>query len=152
MPKVRLWQYIVMLCVSLLTGCAQFNLHTKQRLDSPIHTAEGKSPVGKGERIPSNDAILMFVASAEEGETEMITSRLSSESALISVGEFYNAASGRLCRHFFSSIPGTEIKHHACTSRIACQYDTGDWYLVRQIVNIDQSAIHASGCSSTPSD
>jgi hypothetical protein len=148
-----LWQRIGMLCLSLLTGCAPLNPNTGQEPASTIHVARREPPVTEeGQRILSDDVVLRFVASAEVGETRMITDGRSGESVLISVGEFYQAASGHICRRFFRSIPDKAIKQRACTSRIACRDRAGDWYRVRQIVNIDQAGIGISGCLSAPSD
>ena len=149
MTKVGLWQRIGILCLSLLTGCAQLNPNTEQGLASAMHVAQG-GPVTEGQRISSNDAVLRFVTSAEVGETRMITSGRSGVRVLISVGEFYHAASGHLCRRFFRSIPDKEVKPRTCTSRIACRDRTGDWYRVRQIVNVDQPGIGISECPSDP--
>lgn len=149
MTKTRLWQCIGILCLSLLTGCAQLNPNPGRGLASTMHGARGEPHVTAEQRILSDDAVLRFVASAEVGETRMITNGRSGESVLISVGEFYQAASGHLCRRFFRSIPDKAVKQHACTSRIACRARTGDWYQVRPIVNIDQAEIGISGCLST---
>jgi hypothetical protein len=144
-----LWQRIGILCLSLLTGCAQLNPNTGQGLASTMHVARGKPPVTpQGQRILFDDAVLRFVASASVGETKMITNGRSGESVLISVGEFYQAASGHLCRRFFRSIPDKAVKPRTCTSRIVCRDRIGDWYRVRPIVNLDQPEIGISGCSS----
>jgi hypothetical protein len=113
-----------------------------------MHGARGESPVTAEQRNLSDDAVLRFVASAKVGETRKIANGHSGESVLISVGEFYHAASGHLCRRFFRSISGKAVKPRTCTSRIACRDRTGNWYRVRQIVNLDQSDIGISGCLS----
>jgi hypothetical protein len=148
MTKTRLWQCIGMLCLSLLTGCAQLNPNTSQGPASRMHAARGGPPVTAGQRNLSDDAVLRFVASAEVGETRMITNGRLGEGVLIAVGEFYQAASGHLCRRFFRSIPDKAVKPSLCTSHIACRDRTGNWYRVRQIVNLDQPEIGISGCLS----
>jgi hypothetical protein len=149
MTKTRSWQCIGILCLSLLTGCVQLNPNTGQGPASTMHGARGELPVTEeGQKILSDDAVLRFVASAEVGETKMITNGRSGESILIAVGEFYQAASGHLCRRFFRSIPDKAGKRRTCASRIACRDHTGDWYRVRQIVNLDQPEIGISECSS----
>jgi hypothetical protein len=146
-----LWQRIGMLCLFLLTGCAPLNPNTGQEPASTIHVARGEPRVTEeGQRILSDDVVLRFVASAEVGETRMITNGRSGKSVLISVGEFYQAASGHLCRCFFRSISDKTVKPRTCTSRIACRDRTGGWYRVRQIVNIDRAGIGISGCLSAP--
>ncbi len=123
--------------LSVLTGCAQLTPDLTES-EQALKLADQNEAVSKiSPDSPSND-ILSFIILAEVGETRTLKDAIKNESILITAGVFYHAASGKLCRKFTKESINSNIMQSICNSQITCRNHAGDWYQVRQIVNVDQ--------------
>jgi hypothetical protein len=136
MEKSNFRRGVGVVFLSLLVGCAQLNpdLSKLEQVDMLTGQSETISKVSPNSRANN---ILNFVIPAEVGETRTIKDAQESESILIIVGNFYHAASGRLCRRFTKETTKSDMRQRICNTQVACRNHEGDWYQVRQIVNVD---------------
>lgn len=123
--------------LSALAGCVQLTpdlMESEQALKSD---GQNEAVSKTSPDAPSND-ILSFAISAEVDETRTLNDALKNESILITAGIFYHAASGKLCRKFTEETIKNDMRQHICNSRVVCHSQAGNWYQVRQIINIYQ--------------
>lgn len=136
MEKLNCRRAVGIVLLSLLAGCAQLN-HDLKKSEQDDASAEQSEKVSEVSIDPRADNIINFVISAEVGETRTIKDTQEGESKFITVGSFYHAASGRMCRRFTKETKKSNVKRSVCNSLVVCRNQTGDWYQVRQIVNVE---------------
>jgi len=137
MESTNFRRYIGIIFLSVLAGCAQ--LKTDSTQSEYINVSVGKNKVTSNDLLVSHSInVLNFVALAETGESRIVKDEQRSESNLLTAGEFYHSASGNLCRRFTKETTKYDVQQQVCNFLVACRNQAGDWYQVRQIINIDQ--------------
>lgn len=134
-----------------LAGCAHLDQETGKVDGGQDHGVsysrlDDKESSSEGAPKREIDAVLRFIATAETGNKRFMRNEQTGGSGIISAGEFYHAASGHLCRYYFwsTSDPTSDAFH--CTPSVACRDNTGDWFTVRRIVNLDWLRKHTPAC------
>jgi surface antigen len=108
----------LLIALAMIPACTQIQIEAKEET--------------RNAALPAPAPLFVFLAAAAAGETGVVEDPRTGETVTVTAARAYHAASGRFCRLFRTTPPGS---YEGLTEGLACRDDAGHWTMSALLIN-----------------